>query len=154
MSKMIPQESIDAMRQHQNVSVDAFGIDCDLYIPSNLEALEPEDIYTTPADHTYVHYTTIVWIEWSPNMRRLRALGLFAENDLPILGKFQTKGKADDGTIRNIDILVKSYIKVPIQYVPDKYEKNDEFEIVDLLTGPVHDATLSKIFKLAPRRTR
>jgi hypothetical protein len=153
MSKMIPQAAIDTFRQHQNVSVDNYGISCDLYIPSNLEDLEEKDIYVVPTDHTFIHYTTLVWVEWSPTTRRLRDLGIFVEGELPILARFKTEGQADDGTIQSVDVLVNSYIKVPLQYVPDKFEKTDEFEIVDLLTGPFHDATLTAIYKLAPKRT-
>ncbi len=153
MSKMIPQRSIDVFRQQLNVSVDNFGINCDLYIPSNLETLEVKDIYVVPADHTFVHYTTLIWVEWSPTTRRLRDLGVFTEGELPIIARLKTEAQADDGTIRQIDVLMHSYVRIPHQFVPDRYSKTDEFEIVDLLTGPFHDATLTAIYKLAPRRT-
>ena len=154
MSKMIPRRSIDVFRQQLNVSVDNWGIDCDLYIPSNLEELEPKDVYVVPTDHVYDHYTTMIWIEWSPNTKRLRELGLFAEHELPIIGRLKTEAQADDGTIRQIDVCVNSYVVIPTEFVPAKYSKVDEFEIVDLLMGPFHDATLGKIYKLAPRRVQ
>ena len=154
MSKMIPQRSINVFRQQLNVAVDNHGIDCDLYIPSNLEALEPKDVYVTPSDHTFVHYETMIWIEWSPNTRRLRELGLFAEHELPIIARLKTEAKADDLTIRQIDVLVGSYVKIPIQFVPAQYSRTDEFEVVDILTGQFHDAILAKFYKLAPRRVQ
>lgn len=154
MSKMIPQATVDVLRHQLNVSVDNYGIDCDLYIPNNLEDLEPKDIYVEPTDLTYDHYTTLIWIEWSPTTKRLRALGVFAEHELPILARFKTEAFADDHTIRQVDVLVGSYVKIPLQFVPDKYSKTDEFEIVDLLTGKMHDSVVAKVYKLAPKRTK
>jgi hypothetical protein len=154
MSKMIPQQTVDVLRDQLNVSVDNYGINCDLYIPSNVASIERKDVYSKPTDYEYDHYTTLIWIEWSPTMRRLRALGLFAENELPIIARFKTEAYADDHTIRQVDVLVGSYVRIPVQFVPGKYSKTDEFEIVDLLTGPFHDAVVSKVYKLAPRRTR
>jgi len=151
---MIPQQTVDVLRRQANISIDTFGIDCDLYVPNNIDIVQYKDVYSKPSDYTFDHYSTIVWVEWSPNNRRLREFGLFAENELPILARFQTEAYADNGTIKIADIIIKSYFKVAIQFVPTKYSKTDEFEIVDTLTSNKHDAVISQIFKCAPRRTK
>jgi len=154
MSKIIPQRTVDVLRQQANVSISNYGIDCDLYIPSNVGAVQYKDVYSTPSDYVFVHYQTLVWIEWSPNIYRLRQLGLFAEKELPIIARFQTEAQADDDTIRMIDIIVRSYFKIPIQHVPASIAKTDEFEVIDVLTDRMHDAVINQVYKCAPRRTK
>jgi len=155
MSKMIPQETVDALRVFHNVSISNYGIDCTLYIPNNLDILEDYDIYVKPSDYTYDEYTCLTWIEFAPSMNRLRALGIFAEKELPILARFPTKATyVADGTIRNIDVVVGSYIVINPQFVPDNETKQEEFEVVDIFMGPIHDRTISKYFHMAPRRVK
>jgi len=154
MSDMLPQRSINALRKQNDISVDLYGIDCDLYIPNNLSDMDAYDVYDDHADYEYDHYITKVWVEWSPNMYRLRAMGLYSEGDLPVLARFGKQAIADNDTIVNVDILVKSYIIVDPQYVPDNFEGYDEFEIVDLVGGNMHDAVIAKQYKLAPRRIK
>lgn len=161
MSKMIPQESIDALRTFNDVSVENFGIDCDLYIPktTELNQIETYDIYGETGDvsdvdasYTYNHYSTKIWIEWSPNARRLRKFGIFTEDEIPILARFKESVTNDEGDAVNVDIGLKSYVKVAFQFVPGNYSDTDEFEIVDILLGAMHDAMVSKIYRLTPRR--
>jgi len=152
MSKMIPQSVVDTLRNNVNVSVENFGIDCDLYLLTNATALEDEDIYKDPDDMEYTHYSTKVWIEWSPNVYRLRKLGVHSEDELPIIARFKYEATSDAGAIPTLNIIKGSYIKIAIQYVPDKYEGYEEFEVVDVFTGEMHDAILSRIYLLAPRR--
>jgi len=50
MSRMIPTETIAALRKFNNVSVDLYGIACDLYIILNSDVedtdeIESQDIY-------------------------------------------------------------------------------------------------------------
>ena len=99
MSKMIPRETIDVLRNYHNVSVNNYGISCDLYIPSNAPAVDELGIYATVADVTYVHYTALVYVEWSPNANRLRAKGLYTEGELPIIARFSGKATSDTGSI-------------------------------------------------------
>jgi len=160
MSLMIPAATIAVLRKQNNVSVDLWGIACDLYIISNSDEysddgsfeIETDDIYGNDGEYEYTHYTTKVWIDWSPNMYRLRALGLYSEGELPILARFSTQAIDDAGDTVDVDILEKSYIKIDMNYVPASAGNYDEFEINAIMTGYKHDATVAKQFKLAPRR--
>ena len=152
MSKMIPQATIDALRKMVDVSVDAYGTPCTLFIPNNLDELDANDIYIRPSEIEYDTYETLIWIEWSPNAYRLRNMGLFTEGDLPILARFGRDVTASNSTIQQVDVIKGSYIAIAPQYVPDKFEGQDEFEIVDVLIGKMHDAIVAKLFKIAPRR--
>lgn len=152
MSRMIPRETIDALRKQADVTLDNYGIDCDLYIPSNLDATEDLDIYAKPTDYKYTHYATKVFIEWSPNQYRLRRYGIYAEDETPIIARFGRTATDDDGVTVNVDISVHSYIRIEMEYVPNNYSDTDEFEIVSVALGNAHDAVIAKVFKLAPRR--
>lgn len=151
---MIPNRSIAAFRNFNDVSVNNFGFEVDLYIPNNVYAdVEDNDAYSKPGDYEYDHYTAMVFIDWSPNIYRLRNIGMYTEGELPILARFKTTATNDTGVSESVDIVRHSYIKVPTQYVPDKTSVTDEFDIVDVLTFNMHDAALAKQHKLAPRRT-
>lgn len=141
---MIPQATIDVLRSFNDISVEVYGIDCILRVPLNWNATEPKDVYATPEDYAFKEYSIKVFIEWKPDTRRLRRLGIFTENDLPIIAWF----KNDPG------VTIRSYIKVPIQYIPKEYQDTDEFEIVDILIRGMHDAIAVNAFRLAPRRVR
>jgi len=149
MSKMIPQETVDVMRNFVNVSVDIYGIDCELHIPNNLDTVETYDVYQKPSDFVYdTTITTLVWIEWAPNKHRLRKLGLFVEDEIPMLAWF----KYVEG-LQDVDIKIGSWFKIDPQYVPDQYD-TEEFEIVDIIVPGMHDAVITKMFKIAPRRVK
>jgi len=152
MSKLIPRSTIDALRQNVVVALDMTGIDCDLYIPNNSESVESEDAYATPASYTYTHYTTDVFIEWSPNTHRLRALGLFTDDTNPIICKFPHKGVNDSGVTVAMDPLINSYFSIDPEYVPSNFSGFDEFLIVDIQIPAMHDAAIVKYYKVVPRR--
>lgn len=152
MSNMIPRRTIDALRICRDVSLNNYGIDCDIYVPNNVIIIEDHDIYGKQEDYTFDHYIGKIWIEWSPNIHRLRGLGIYTEDQLPILAKMPRKMRADDLVVREVDVIRRSYIKINLEFVPDNTEKAEEFEIVDILNGPMHDATISKTHVLAPRR--
>ena len=144
MSRILPQSSIDAFRVATNVVLDSYGISCTLYIPNNETSLEPLDAYKVAEDRTYTCYTNVmVYINFKPDQYRLRKLGLYTEGELPITAYFQNN---------NWDVIVGSYIKVPLQYVPNDTWNTDEFEVVNLITGPMHDSMIRSEFKLAPKR--
>lgn len=146
MSRMIPQRTVDTMRHFVDVSVDNYGIPCTLYIPMNQDTVVNFDVYVRPGDWTYVSYDTLVWIDWTPNKHKLRKLGLFLEDELPILAWFKY---VIDGAHRDIEI--NSWFEIPDQYVPDKYD-TEQFEIVDIMIPGMHDAVITKYYKIAPRR--
>lgn len=148
MSRMIPQQIVDALRQQVDISVDLYGIDCTLYIPTNLNTTELLDVYATPADVTYEEYSTQVWIEWSQNKHKLRRLGLYFEDDVPVVAWFKNK---IDGN--SVDILVGSYFRVSTQFTPDNVD-SDAFDLVEVVLPNMHDAEITKFFKIAPRRVK
>ena len=133
--------------------------DC-IYIPqnidttedSNLEPIENLDVYVKPSDFQYLHYTAKVWIEWNPNIYRLKKFGIYSEDETPILARFGRKAVNDDGREVDVDICRNSYIKVALQYIPGNYVDVDSFEIVNLGMGNMHDASIIQVYRLAPRR--
>ena len=144
MSRMIPQETIDALRQFNEVTLINYGIACTIYNPTNLTTVETEDAYAEPTDYTFTELTDqLVFIEWSPTQKRLRKFGLFMEDSLPILAWFK----------HSVDVRVGSYIKVPFQYV-DETQDTDEFDVVEVLITASHDATAVKGYRIAPRRVK
>ena len=145
---MIPQRTVDTMRQFVDVSVHNYGIDCILHVPNNQDTVVNYDVYVKPSDWTYDTYKTVVWIDWSPNKYKLRKLGLFVENDIPILAWFKNRINNLD-----VDIEINSWFKIDPEYIPNKYD-TEEFEIVDILVPSMHDAVITKYFKIAPRRLR
>lgn len=152
MSKIIPRETIDVLRNFVDVSLDAYGIDCDLYVPNNLDNLEVKDVYVTPADVIWDHYAALVFIEWNPNIHKLKALGIFVEDEIPLIVCLPNKCINDSGEEVIVDILKQSYIKVPLEYVPSNLQKYTEFELVDQIIHKIHDAVLVQRWKAVPRR--
>lgn len=152
MSKMIPRRSVDALRAQVNVSLDLYGIDCDLYIPTNLATTEKLDIYQEPSDYEFIHYTSKVFIEWNPNIYRLKAKGLYVDGELPIMVYFPYTAVNDSDNTVNVDILRHSYFSIDPEYIPDNFTGNEEFELVDIVAHKFHDAVIVKQFKAVPRR--
>lgn len=152
MSKMIPRRSIDVLRHQVDVSLDLYGIACELYIPSNIDEVETFDVYQKPEDFTFTRYNATVFIEWSPNMYRLKHYGLYVEGELPIVVWFGNKAYNENNELVDVDIIRHSYIKVMPEYVPDNFEGLEEFELVDVIIKSMHDAVLVKSWKAVPRR--
>ena len=152
MSNMVPRETVDALRVAVNVSLDNFGIACDLYIPSNLSTTETYDIYQKPADYTFDHYTTKVFIQWNPNIFRLKARGLYVDGELPIIVYFPYEATDDSNNTVAVDILRHSYFVIEPEFIPDNYEGLEEFELVDIIADKFHDKVVVKSFKAVPRR--
>ena len=145
MSGLLPNQTITAFRGFSDLAVDLYGIECTLYVPTNLTALEPNDAYTNTADITYRKYDSQkVWIKWaSKDLHRLRKLGVFSENETPIIAYFKNFP----------EVTIQSYIKVSIEYIPGTFN-TDEFEIVDLLMKGTYGSEILKPVKLAPRRAK
>ena len=145
MSKLLPQQVIDVVKTFNDLAIGLVGIDCTLYIPTNLTAIESKDMYETTVDITYkTWYNQQVWIEWSgKNVQRLRKLGVFVEGETPILVRF-----------KNIpEVTLRSYIKLPVQYIPETYN-TDEFEITDVVISNTYDNEIYRWYKLAPKRDK
>jgi len=144
MSPLIPQRTIEVVKTFNDLTVGLVGIDCTLYIPTNLTSIESKDMYATVEDVTYIEYQNQkVWIEWAgKNIERLRKLGVFTENDLSILGRFKNEP----------EVIMGSYIKVPLQYIPGNYDV-DEFEVVNVIINNTYNNEIFRWFKMAPKRT-
>jgi hypothetical protein len=153
MSRMLPQETVNHLRHQTDVSVRIYGIACTLHIPTNLNAIDENTIYTTHEAYTYVTYTTEVFIDWSPNQQRLRELGLHMENEIPIIAWFANKFLEEGASEPEFDVEIRtgSYFTVDLQYIPDKMDV-EELEIVDILVRGIHDKVALKAYKIAPRR--
>lgn len=145
MSRMIPSETLAVLRDFNDVTIELYGIECDLYIPSNLDTVESLDVYATVDDMTYTEYEDEkVFIEWSPSISRLRKLGIFSEGmEIPMIAWFKNSP----------EVTINSYIKVPVGYIPDDID-TDEFDINDVLIKHMHDAVVVKAYKIAPRRIK
>jgi len=143
MSGLIPKATINVFRTFNDLGVKLYGIPCILYVPTNLTALEPNDMYTAPSTITYKMYDQIpVWVEWFvKDLHRLRKLGIFIEGETPILARFPNVP----------EVILGSYIKVETQYIPDDFDI-DEFEVVDVLMSNTYTDEIYRWFKLAPRR--
>ena len=152
MSRMIPQRTVNALRAQVNTSLENFGISCDLYIPTNLATTEVDDIYQAPVDYEFTHYTTTCFIDWNPNIFRLKALGLYVDGDTPIMVYLPYQATNDSGVLVDVDVLRHSYFKITPDYVPDNFEGAEEFELVDIVADKFHDAVVVKQFKAVPRR--
>lgn len=153
MSKMIPYALVNVLRKQIDVSMENYGIDCILYVPSNVDTIETYDVYQTPSDFTYSHYTAKVWIDWNPNVHRLRKLGVFSENETPMIARFGSYAYDTDGEKVDVVVIPNSYIRVPIQHVPKQID-TDEFELVDIQLEGMHDAVDVRMWKLVPRRVK
>ena len=152
MSKIIPQELVTALRNNHDVTMDVMGVDVQLFIPTNLNSLEDLDIYNEPTDTDFDEYAVQAFIEWSPGTQRLRKLSLFTEKDIPIICWLPNRIKVDD-VWTHLPTTIKSYIRVPTQFIPDTIDV-DEFEVIDSLARNFHDSIVNRPWKLAPRRYR
>jgi len=141
----MPDKLMDVLKSFQDFTVCNYGIDCDLYIPTNITALEGNDAYTSPDDYAFKKYARHkVWINWAEtDIQRLRKLGLFTEKNAPIIAYF-----------KNFPVVtLQSYIKVDTRYIPDDYD-TDEFEVTDVLMRHTYNAEVVRSYKLAPRRAK
>lgn len=149
---MIPRETIDVMRNFVDVSLDNYGFDVDLYVPTNKDDLEDLDVYAEPTDFEYEHYTAKLFVEWHPSVYRLKKLGIFVEGELPIIVYLPNQCTNDSDVEVDVDILKGSYIKISLEYIPSDFDKFTEFELVELVVRHMHDAILVQSYKAVPRR--
>ena len=153
MSKLVPQETVDAIRNTVNVILDIGGFPCTLYIPSNYEDVLNVDAYSKTTDYEFEAYTCNVSISWSPNKYHLQKLGLFVEGELPILVTLPNKAINSSAVLVNVDIIPGSYIKVPISYLPSDRSDSDEFELADTPIESMHEIAIKQRYKAVPRRS-
>ena len=154
MSNMLPQASVDVFRMFTNVSIDNYGMPCTLYIPNNLTTVLPNDAYVKSTDYTFTEYDTKVWIQWSPDKRQLAKLGIFSEDETPMIAYFSNIFRDNFHNYKDLDITIGSYFKIDIQYITQFKEYTNEFDIVDVKAVGMANKLITKIFKIAPRRVK
>lgn len=147
MSRLLPQQTVDALRQYSQIAVDLHGIDCELFIPKkeHIDQQEELDIYDespAPSDIEYDLFQTKVFIEWSPNIYALRRRGIYVEDQKPIVAWF-------DPTLA---IVRKAWFRIQLEFIPKDRFSTDEFEIVEHVVRALHDATVVNSFLISPRR--
>lgn len=141
------------MRHNVDVSISLYGIDCTLYVLNNpVASVDTLDDYVKPTDMTYTTYTTMVRIEWAPNIHRLKYRGLYSEDEIPIIVYFGNTATDRYNTVRDVEIIKGSYIKINPQFIPDNFQGMEEYELVDEIINYMHDAVLVKTWKAVPRR--
>lgn len=118
-SKVIPSVVAETTRGNIDVLIDYLGDECDLY-----------KVLTVTADDALGDKRTIVYsdmpirtkvrVDWSPEIRLLKSLGLFTEDTKPILAFFRFKDdpKRDD------------YIVFDVEYDTGTIKTN-KFQVVD-----------------------
>ena len=153
MSKLVPQETVDSLRNTVNVSLAIGGFPCELYIPNNYDQVLYEDAYSNTNEYEFTKYTCNISVSWNPNKYHLKNLGLFVEGELPILVTLPNKAVNEAGSTVDIDIIPNSYVKIPIYYLPDDRSDSDEFELVDTPIESMHEIAIKQRFKAVPRRT-
>jgi len=159
-TRMLPRETIDVLRDYVDIALDAIGMDCTLYIPTNTTYGEAEklDVFAKPSDYSYLSYSAKVFIQWNPSLYKLKKLGLFTEDALPILVRFGNKATALEGsnvgTIVSIDVSLKSYFRVEPEFIPGNYEGVEEFELVNVASKGMQDAVIRKVYSAVPRRVQ
>lgn len=160
MSIILPRETIDALRNLVDIALGSVGIDCTIYIPTtaSLDAGEGNDIFEQPSDLTFVTYSGNCFVVWNPSKYRLRKLGIYSEDDLPMIIWMPNKATALEGvhagTEVDVDIVQRSYVRIAPEFIPGNVEDVTEYELVDLRIRGTHDSVLTKAFKGVPRRIR
>ena len=145
MSNLIPQTTINTIRTFNDLAVKLLGISCTLFVPTNLTVLETNDMYIAPADIVYKSYPQQpIWIEWAiKDLYRLRKLGIFSEQEAPIIAWFKNEP----------EVILGSYVKIETRYIPDSYD-TDEFEVVNVIMKNQYNSEIYRCFKMAPRRAK
>jgi hypothetical protein len=146
------------MRANVGIALDVAGIDCTIYIPttSSLNQAEGLDVFETVNDLSFLSYSGQCFIAWNLNKYRLRKLGIYTEDDIPMVIWVPYKATAlegsEAGSLVDIDVVQKSYIKIEQEFIPDNTKDVTEFELVDIRIKGTHDSVIGKSFKGVPRR--
>lgn len=146
---LLPLQTIKTIRKLNDMTVDHFGFDCDLYMPKPqvIKQREGLDVYQETPELDKEKYQapikTKVFVEWKPDVKRLRNLGIFTEENLPILAWF-----------KNIEGLQRDcFIKVSLNDMEGVWS-TDEFTLVDRVVKHMYDAAAVEGWLLAPRRRK
>lgn len=141
MNNIFPPEVAAVFRANFDTLVEKIGQECKLYKTVSTAKDILGDAVTTE-DDSAIH--THVLVQWSPEMRRLKELGLYVDapnSSVPILAYF----KFDD------DPQIDDYVELEFEYSIGDVKTN-KFEVVDRkLRG--HGAEARSIWVIAPKRS-
>ena len=157
-TRMLPRSSVDVLRSYVDLSLEAIGMDCTLYIPTNVSYNEAEklDVFAKPSDYEHLSYSAKVFINWSPSTYKLKKWGLYVEDTLPIIVWFGNKAVALEGSNAgesvSIDVSMKSYFEIKPEFIPENRKGVEQFELVNVATKGFQDAIIRKIYSAVPRR--
>ena len=129
------------IHQHYGVIIDAYGVPCKLFIPQNIDERESLDIYSERPKRIWKAVDTKVFIEWAPDSKRLRKLGIHIENEIPVIGWLKDTG---------LGVEKGSYLKLT-QYIGGQWQP-DRLEIVDVLVKYRYMTDTIIAYRLAPLR--
>ena len=139
MSKIVPIEVVEARRQNTDTLVEYEGLDCVLH---KVDTLTRDKLGDGKTFTWQDPIETQVHIIWSPEIRMLKALGLYTEEKapLPILAYFRF---ADDPNIED-------WFELEYEYTVGRVKTN-KFEVVDRkILG--HGAETVTVWQIAPLR--
>lgn len=161
-SRMLPRASIDVLRDYVDIALDCIGMDCTLYIPTiaSYNTAEKLDVFAKPGDYSYSSYAAKIFIQWNPSLYKLKKLGLFTEDSLPILVWFGNKAIVIDvedktaGDEVSIDVSLKSYFEITPEFIPANYTGVEQFELVNIASKGMQDAVIRKVYSAVPRRVQ
>lgn len=143
MSTQLPKSIIEALRTNNDISVNTFGYDCELYIPNNLEEVESRDIYAKPSDSTFDSSHEKVFLTFSPTIKQLQRLGIFTEDSIPIVAWFRN----------DPEIVIGSWFKLNVEYIPNVLD-SEEFEITDVVVPGASNLIALRYYSVVPRRVK
>ena len=155
---MIPPELVNALRVQANVSLVNCGQECVLYIPTtaSYNAAEKSDVFAKPSDLEFISYNALVFIEWQPTAYKLKKLGLYVEDNLPIIAWFGTVATAREGSEAGMEVSVsitkQAYFEINVASVPGDITKASQFEIINTSLKGFQDNEIVRCFSIAPRR--
>lgn len=139
MSKIVPQSVVEVRRKNADTLVGYAGLDCQLFKVDTLTKDKLGDgktfTWQDPID-------TQVQIVWSPEIRLLKALGLYTEEKapLPVLAYFKFE---DDPNVHD-------YIELEYEFTVNRIKTN-KFEVVDRkILG--HGNETVTVWQIAPIR--
>jgi len=161
-TRMLPRASIDVLRDYVDIALDCIGMDCTLYVPTNASYFEAEklDVFAKPSDYSYSSYAAKAFVHWSPSTYKLKKLGLFIEDSLPILVRFGNRATVISaegqtaGDVVAIDVSLKCYFRIEPEFIPENYKGIEEFELVNVASQGFQDAVIRKIYSAVPRRVQ
>lgn len=139
MSKIVPQSVVDARRENTDTLVEYAGLDCRLF---KVDTITRDKLGDGKAFTWQDPVATHVQIVWSPEIRLLKALGLYTEEKapLPVLAYFRFE---DDPNVFD-------YIELDYEFTVARVRTN-KFEVVDRkILG--HGSETVTVWQIAPIR--